>query len=352
MPEQRFRSRRLRLICKFSHRFEVDRVFGHLLHLRQLKGLRADVKRRRLVKALHRNLGAAGEKGVQDDSWSMPQLCPERRTARAGPGMCYDFRSCRLRLPPDVFSRLVRDSRVRSVQGGSSWMPCTATPRCLPEAVARAVFEHHTRGADFDAASSGAEWWTQVRENGSAERTIKFHWDADEFGLDRYDVGVHPHLSTVTYLSDCGTPTLVLDRRGLVRTSTATPAGRIRQGLLSYASSGKHIVFDGQLLHGNVPDDAVHGERVTFLVNVWLNHRPSNSIRLPADLASYFGSAEASPSLTPLVPPTEVIVDPAERTFQARVERHIYRYDLQVQLPGACETAILEWSHGATLSDR
>jgi hypothetical protein len=38
-------------------------------------------------------------------------------------------------------------------------------------------------------------------------------WDKDEDLVDDYGVNVHPAISTVTYLTDCGAPTLVLNHR-------------------------------------------------------------------------------------------------------------------------------------------
>ena len=80
---------------------------------------------------------------------------------------------------------------------------------------------------------------------------------------------------------------------------------------LSYPQVGKHVSFDGSWLHGALPALARPGEdepsshtsspkakskspkktktktkRVTFLVNVWLNHAPSTACRLPDSVAS------------------------------------------------------------------
>ena len=53
--------------------------------------------------------------------------------------------------------------------------------------------------------------------------------------------------STVTYLTDCGAPTFVLDRRNPPRPlDVAIAYGPVRRGLLSCPRVGKHIVFDGQ----------------------------------------------------------------------------------------------------------
>ena len=56
----------------------------------------------------------------------------------------------------------------------------------------------------------------QVRDGGRQEEGIEFHWDVDEHFCDLPHGGgvhVHPTLSTVTYLSALGAPTLVLHTR-------------------------------------------------------------------------------------------------------------------------------------------
>ena len=90
----------------------------------------------------------------------------------------------------------------------------------------------------------------------------------------------------MTYLSDCGAPTLILDCRNSQRPSeTAQVYGSMKGGTLCWPQRWKHLAFDGQLLHGTVPmPTALSGRRITFLVNLWLNHRPSNCRRLPKGL--------------------------------------------------------------------
>jgi len=123
------------------------------------------------------------------------------------------------------------------------WMPGYGfEPRCSLEQMALDVFRHHVGGdgekeKNIDREMSGAEWWVQIRpspektgryammaadEKKSNEKSsegsgdmskdgISFHWDKDEelrllCGGNTY---VHPHLSTVTYLTGIGAPTLV-----------------------------------------------------------------------------------------------------------------------------------------------
>ena len=42
-----------------------------------------------------------------------------------------------------------------------------------------------------------------------AAETIRFHWDKDEDLVDEQGIAVFPHLSTVTYLTHYGAPTVV-----------------------------------------------------------------------------------------------------------------------------------------------
>lgn len=69
----------------------------------------------------------------------------------------------------------------------------------------------------------------QVRTHGNSEEGIEFHWDMDEVApprlkgmtdpcmvqalIEATGFNVHPHLSTVSYISACGAPTLVCEKR-------------------------------------------------------------------------------------------------------------------------------------------
>ena len=107
------------------------------------------------------------------------------------------------------------------------------------------IFHHHVpMNHTYDKRNSGAEWWVQIRpktinENQNQTSTVNegkqavkddttkngnhtidddmhsilFHWDKDEElrVLTGGALFVHPHLSTVTYLTDkVGAPTMIL----------------------------------------------------------------------------------------------------------------------------------------------
>ena len=66
-----------------------------------------------------------------------------------------------------------------------------------------------TRG-DHLGAESGVEWWVQIRkEDYHADLGMPFHWDKDERLLELKGALVCPAVSTVTYLTDFGAPTVV-----------------------------------------------------------------------------------------------------------------------------------------------
>eukprot|EP01047_Picozoa_sp_COSAG01_P075047 COSAG01_NODE_12734_length_1692_cov_29.150195_1_plen_526_part_01 len=187
--------------------------------------------------------------------------------------------------------------------------------------------------------------------------TINWHFDKDEQLLDQCDIYVHPLIATVTYLSDVGAPTVVIDARidhegslldpddngededdedGVTppppksdrRAAAAAAAAEIQtdgggwNAFISYPRTGKHLAFNGRLLHG-CPSSCAYGSpptthqeqdkpggprlgrqqrqqrRLSLLVNVWLNHRPCGVQTL----------AEADPPPLPL-PSLPLVAEP------------------------------------------
>lgn len=161
---------------------------------------------------------------------------------------------------------------------------------------------------------------------------ISFHWDKDEdlrllAGGNLY---VHPYLSTVTYLTDLGAPTMVVNCRiNTVTGEWMVPEDSV-EAFVSWPKAGKHLSFDGQLLHAAPPDlmqegvfaqqckisddelnaissggDAKEVERrrkilerrhrrVTFLVNIWLNYKPFNVELFPETMLDKLTKADES----------------------------------------------------------
>ena len=128
------------------------------------------------------------------------------------------------------------------------WLGAGETPRCALEAVALEIFRKHA-GVSPHAADpkSGVEWWAQVKDPAAASeaaREVCFHWDKDEQAHTLHGMYVFPQLATVTYLSEGGAPTVVLDKRpdsfrallSMVLLKMRRRAPRV----------GRHLVFDGR----------------------------------------------------------------------------------------------------------
>lgn len=194
---------------------------------------------------------------------------------------CYDgaIRSRRA----DGFDELRRDCALAAsplLPQDTFWIGAGAKPRCALEALALEIYAFHASASPLrDASASGAEWWAQVKAPGAveeADREVGFHWDKDEAAHACHGMYVFPALSTVTYLTDGGAPTVILRRTPDPFSGDVSPAP-IDGAEACWPASGRHLAFDGRLLHAAPAALAASGweRRVTFLVNVWLGHRPS-----------------------------------------------------------------------------
>ncbi len=176
------------------------------------------------------------------------------------------------------------------------------------ELFAREVYQHHvqsytshltTSNKDINA-EGGAEWWVQVKPAGSSRAPVNMHYDKDETLAEAFGLGSFPTLSTVTYLTDSqdNVPTIVFPRT--YNDEIDLP---IESMLVSHAVRGKHLVFDGRLLHGapahqsllrqSCNRNAEYDEcqptsslRVTLLVNIWLSGKPACVNVLPVCIRS------------------------------------------------------------------
>ena len=198
---------------------------------------------------------------------------------------------------------------------------------CLLESLAWSIYRSHRERyndamfSDDDTKSSkgGAEWWVQVKgissskefntntadENDTVDEkntpqssSIDLHYDKDEALAESFGIGSFPVLSTVTYLTaapEIAAPTVIFDH-----TYTQGEDEVMSSMMVSRPRIGKHICFDGRLLHGapyhpsllsspqsktnDEPDQKGSDEaspkepffRVTFLVNIWKDRRPAS----------------------------------------------------------------------------
>lgn len=183
------------------------------------------------------------------------------------------------------------------------WVESGGSPRCTVEALALRIFKEHAP----QGAEGGAEWWVQRRPNGRAEilcgsgddgdevlagrkkqrcaePTLGLTWHVDKDEELRNGAGVYlpPALSTVTYLSDVGAPTAMVDctMRGggdlvSLADGRAADAVELDSMVLAWPRTGLHLCFDGRLMHAVVAELAwrnptAEEPRLTLLVNVWI----------------------------------------------------------------------------------
>lgn len=270
--------------------------------------------------------------------------------------------------------------------GSTYFIKANETPNNSLEAIAKAIFEFHTKGMTYDVSKSGAEWWSQVIH---PQDDIGTHWDRD-YGLEEEDgLHEHPHFGTVTYLSSQGAPTVVFNKVGSKNLEEPI-IGNIEEIAISNSSLGNHLRFNGNLLHAapaevaqfddeeeeekeednndddNDDDDDDEEEdldtllknlskkRITFLVNIWINHIPSQSQRYEhnSELPTLSNDARApllrfeenisrgaptssstSSSSSPSSNHFKIEKDLIERKMQLQFNQHDILFDLHVPLP-------------------
>jgi hypothetical protein len=175
----------------------------------------------------------------------------------------------------------------------------------------------------------GGEWWVQVKSISHEEHkmqtessvllsnctnrdeAVDLHYDKDEVLAESFGLGCFPIISTVTYLTDSknASPTVIFNIRYDESSVGPEQSKTISEMLISYPECGKHTVFDGRLLHGapshyalrrylsddkdrkpNIKIDTSNNDkneseiRITFLVNVWINHKPAGVNKLPEEI--------------------------------------------------------------------
>lgn len=211
----------------------------------------------------------------------------------------------------------------------------------------------HSATTTTSSSSSPTKTNSKVQSNNNnkedeSDKGICFHWDKDEdlrllMGGKMY---IHPHISTVTYLTDIGPPTMALNYRVNALTgeyiiptkrnekdyggeddtnnndNASDNTSHVVEGYISWPKKGKHLSFDGRYLHAAPADLMKKGlfeeqieipievsdddntdhlqkeqkkrrhRRVTFLVNIWLNYKPFNVDVFPETMIGMLSKAD------------------------------------------------------------
>mgnify|MGYP001292462585 CR=1 FL=1 len=161
------------------------------------------------------------------------------------------------------------------------WMDINQEPRFALEHIVKHIIKTDYPKV-IDENIVGCEWWVQVRR---PTDDIVFHFDKDEGLASNKKIFQFPLKATVTYLTDCGGPTMVFDHRTTERNDDYIPK-KPENGFISMPEIGKHIAFDGELFHGVLGSmsktNNTEDYRITFLVNYW-TYKPElpNCLQFP-----------------------------------------------------------------------
>lgn len=197
------------------------------------------------------------------------------------------YRSYRDALPENLLTLLPAEAKVAQAyekysragslahgKASTHWTPLNALKEpttAIDAAIARMRLIDFPDG-DPPGGLAGAEWWFQSR---APSADIGFHYDKDEGTASTEWYMKMPILSTITYLTSFGAPTLIFNQSTNRAGNREVPAVP-RSAALVYPRANRHVVFRGNLQHGVVGElgeakgtTGSQGKRITFLVNWW-----------------------------------------------------------------------------------
>ena len=169
-------------------------------------------------------------------------------------------------------NNLVREVKMFNPLPGNCWIGLHDEPE---NALEKYVLDSYDMYFKDDYPNvTGFEWWFHYIEK--CDRMIGFHSDHDEM-VRRENEGemIYPLLSTVTYLNNHKSPTIVWD------TSTGKTQKEYRnipptEVVFSFPEEGRMLTFNPRYIHGVLPQSE---GRMTLMYNIW-DYRPKALNRL------------------------------------------------------------------------
>ena len=178
---------------------------------------------------------------------------------------------------PPVINSISLDNLVREVKmfdplRGNCWIGLHDEPENALEKYVLDSYDMYFK--DMFPNVTGFEWWFHYIKK--CDRMIAFHSDHDEM-VRRENEGemIYPLLSTVTYLNNHKSPTIVWD------TSTGKHQKEYRnipptEVVFSIPEEGRILTFNPRYIHGVLPQSE---DRITLMYNIW-NYRPKGLNRI------------------------------------------------------------------------
>jgi len=178
---------------------------------------------------------------------------------------------------PPVINSISLDNLVREVKmfdplRGNCWIGLHDEPENALEKYVLDSYDMYFK--DMFPNVTGFEWWFHYIKE--CDRMIAFHSDHDEM-VRRENEGemIYPLLSTVTYLNNHKSPTIVWD------TSTGNNQKEYRnipptEVVFSIPEEGRILTFNPRYIHGVLPQSE---DRITLMYNIW-DYRPKGLNRI------------------------------------------------------------------------
>ena len=178
---------------------------------------------------------------------------------------------------PPVINSISLDNLVREVKmfdplPGNCWIGLHDEPENALEKYILDSYDMYFK--DMFPNVTGFEWWFHYIKK--CDRMIAFHSDHDEM-VRRENEGemIYPLLSTVTYLNNHKSPTIVWD------TSTGNNQKEYRnipptEVVFSIPEEGRILTFNPRYIHGVLPQSE---DRITLMYNIW-DYRPKGLNRI------------------------------------------------------------------------
>ena len=167
---------------------------------------------------------------------------------------------------------LVREVKMFDPLPGNCWIGLHDEPENALEKYVLDSYDMYFK--DMFPNVTGFEWWFHFIEK--CDRMIAFHSDHDEM-VRRENEGemIYPLLSTVTYLNNHKSPTIVWD------TSTGNTQKEYRnipptEVVFSIPEEGRMLTFNPRYIHGVLPQSE---GRITLMYNIW-DYRPKGLNRV------------------------------------------------------------------------
>ena len=167
---------------------------------------------------------------------------------------------------------LVRQVKMFDPLPGNCWIGLHDEPENALEKYILDSYDMYFK--DMFPNVTGFEWWFHYIKK--CDRMIAFHSDHDEM-VRRENEGemIYPLLSTVTYLNNHKSPTIVWD------TSTGNNQKEYRnipptEVVFSIPEEGRILTFNPRYIHGVLPQSE---DRITLMYNIW-DYRPKGLNRI------------------------------------------------------------------------